>query len=306
MSTRYSGGLITKTPVSPVGPLATGAASGVWTIDQATQFIKANSWPNAGYIPPGQQAYTTPGTYSWVCPAGVTSVSVVCVGPGGQGSGYDSQGSGGGLGWKNNIPVVPGNSYTVFIGTIPPYAFSFIQSGDSYFISPSTVKGGGGQNAGANGATSVGGSYVGDGGGNGGSSFMGASYAGGGGAAGYTGGGGDGGRGTYDTTTSTAGQSGSGGGGGGGSGGRAVGGGGWSGGSGGGVGLLGQGANGTGAPSAPTGSASTGSPGSPGSGGVGMAYGGGASANNNVNGTGAVRIIYGTGRSFPSTNTGNI
>ena len=39
----------------------------------------------AGYQspPPGQQAYTTAGTYSWVCPAGVTSVSVVAVGGGG-------------------------------------------------------------------------------------------------------------------------------------------------------------------------------------------------------------------------------
>ena len=35
---------------------------------------------------PGQQAYTTAGTYSWVAPAGVTSVSVVCVGGGGHGA----------------------------------------------------------------------------------------------------------------------------------------------------------------------------------------------------------------------------
>jgi hypothetical protein len=30
-----------------------------------------------------QQAFTTPGTYTWVAPAGITSVSVVCVGGGG-------------------------------------------------------------------------------------------------------------------------------------------------------------------------------------------------------------------------------
>ena len=29
--------------------------------------------------PPGQVAYTTPGTYSWEVPSGVTSISVVCV-----------------------------------------------------------------------------------------------------------------------------------------------------------------------------------------------------------------------------------
>ena len=28
---------------------------------------------------PGQDAYTSQGTYSWVCPSGVTSVSVVAV-----------------------------------------------------------------------------------------------------------------------------------------------------------------------------------------------------------------------------------
>ena len=33
--------------------------------------------------PIGQVAYTTPGTYSWTAPAGVTSVSVVAIGGGG-------------------------------------------------------------------------------------------------------------------------------------------------------------------------------------------------------------------------------
>ena len=51
----------------------------------------------------GQQAYTTAGTYSWVAPAGVTSVSVVAVGGGGNGySGAytGAGGGGGGLGYK--------------------------------------------------------------------------------------------------------------------------------------------------------------------------------------------------------------
>jgi len=38
-------------------------------------------------IAPGQQAYTSPGTYTWVAPAGVTSVSVVAVGGGATGMG---------------------------------------------------------------------------------------------------------------------------------------------------------------------------------------------------------------------------
>ena len=44
-----------------------------------------------------QQAYTTAGTYSWTCPVGVTSVSVVCVG-----AAVNSLG-GGALAYKNNI-----------------------------------------------------------------------------------------------------------------------------------------------------------------------------------------------------------
>lgn len=52
-------------------------------------------------VPPtGQAEFTTPGTYTWVCPAGVTSVCVVCVGGGGGGSAgsADAAGNGGGVG----------------------------------------------------------------------------------------------------------------------------------------------------------------------------------------------------------------
>ena len=63
---------------------------------------------------------------------------------------------------------------------------------------------------------------------------------------------------------------------------------------GGGVGLYGQGANGAGASGL--------NPGGAGSGGTGKQYGGGASYSSasNYAGGGAVRIIWGPGRSFPS------
>ena len=73
----------------------------------------------------GQSEYTTPGTYTWVCPAGVNDVHVVCIGGGGGGSARPSwatdgvdfgSGGGGGLGYKNNISVTPGQSYTVVVG----------------------------------------------------------------------------------------------------------------------------------------------------------------------------------------------
>jgi len=42
MSKRYPGGFVTKSPVAPT----TSAASGVWTLEQATQYIQAGTWPS--------------------------------------------------------------------------------------------------------------------------------------------------------------------------------------------------------------------------------------------------------------------
>ena len=78
---------------------------------------------SAGPVP-SQQAFTTAGTYTWVAPTAVTTISVVCVGGGGAGGGGSTSpsggagggGGGGALGWQNNITVVPGNGYTVVVG----------------------------------------------------------------------------------------------------------------------------------------------------------------------------------------------
>jgi hypothetical protein len=51
MSTKYSGGIITKSPVTPAGPYETGAAPGVWTVEQALQYTKQGIWPTAGNVP---------------------------------------------------------------------------------------------------------------------------------------------------------------------------------------------------------------------------------------------------------------
>jgi hypothetical protein len=42
MSTQYLGGFITKSPVAPT----ISAASGIWTVDQALQYVKAGTWPS--------------------------------------------------------------------------------------------------------------------------------------------------------------------------------------------------------------------------------------------------------------------
>lgn len=142
----------------------------------------------------GQSSYTTPGTYSWVCPANVTSVSVVCIGAGGGGgefTGY-AAGAGGGLAYKSNIAVTPGSSYTVVVGSGGAYRTT---GGASYFINTSTCRATGGA-GGSSASSPAGGTWTaGDGGGDGGvgGSYNASGFGGGGGAAGYTGTGGAGG-----------------------------------------------------------------------------------------------------------------
>ena len=75
-------------------------------------------------------------THFWIAPVGVTHVSVVAVGGGG------TSGGGGGLGWKNNIEVVPGDTYTIVVGAGGD-AGAMNNGLDSYFISVEIVKGGG-------------------------------------------------------------------------------------------------------------------------------------------------------------------
>lgn len=255
--------------------------------------------------PQGQQAYTTPGTYSWVAPAGVTSVCVVCVGGG-------AVRYAGALGWKNNISVTPGNSYTVVVGA--GSATSFGAGGTSYFISTSEIGAQGGGGISGPQADFIGSGVIGvnTGGGKGG----GENWFGGGGAGGYSGNGG----------APTFGNGGSGSGGAGGAGASLSGSFGWFGGGGGGVGILGQGANGNGG--SVSGSLALGGGGGSagGNGGIGSGYStnGGGGAYGGAGGFGyfddgvdyyesygarsggAVRIIWGVGRSFPSTNTGDV
>ena len=266
---------------------------------------------------PGQsQTYTVSGFHTWTCPVGVTSVSVVCVGGGG--GGYDDiGGGGGGLGYKNYISVSPGTGYTVGVGSFGNNsAYPDSQGGDSFFISTSIVRGGGGRGGGDFERYGVqlpgdglGGTFTGDGGGNGGNGGTGGA-AGGGGAGGYSGTGGAGGGPTQN------GNVGAGGGGGGGAGGEGSYPNNFLGSSGGGVGLLGEGASGA-AGSYAAGGNSTGAGGGSGGGAgangdsgcpaaeSGGDYGGGGGSGNRGNcadegAVGAVRIIWGEGKEFPS------
>jgi len=283
--------------------------------------------------PAGQTAYTSPGTYTFTVPAGVTSISVVCVGAGAGGADASlggTAGGGGGLSYVNSISTTPGESLTVYVGqgtagaqqtgtNIAINRYSYLKRSSTTLASAICDIGG---NANVDSYWYKGGyPDVGTGG------TAGNGVVGGGGAGGYSGNGGLGGN------VQSDGNAGSGGGGGGGSGNGyytdpscntfATGGGG-----GGGVGILGEGSSGAGGTltndgltSVNAGGGGGGSSGGSGSGsgrnangGAAGAYGGGGGgrgeANPGAGSSGAVRIIWAGGsgvtRAFPSTNTGNL
>jgi hypothetical protein len=136
------------------------------------------------------QTFTTPGTNTYVAPAGVTSITVEAWGGGGHGGTRTSVGVGGGGGGgayaKKVITVIPGDSYTLNVGA---GSSSTAAGGSSWFINTTTLlaKGGGSVTdnnmPGANGGSS--GTSIGDvtySGGNG-AGGVNPSYGGGGGAA---------------------------------------------------------------------------------------------------------------------------
>ena len=341
-ATSSPGGITSTNTTSPLSvPGLTGGTSYTFTVvatnGAGTGPVSAVSNSVTAQVI-GQQAYTTSGTYSFVVPSGVTSISMVAVGPGAQTKCNGQGGGGGALAYTNNTAVTPGETLTVTVGTgigicanrpskLARGGTTFVEAGSGFSdFSPTTPgarQGGGSVIVGTGGA----------GGGTGSTSSCPGRFGGGGGAGGYSGAGGGG-----AITQCASGQAGSGGGGGGG-GGRSYacyspgtgffyvrGGGG-----GGGVGILGQGASGAGGTRGLGGCGGSGGGGGqsgtavlvyqcgscryydPKSGAGGL-YGGGAGHDStsaslpySYGGGGAVRIIWpGTSRSFPSTCTGNL
>lgn len=281
----------------------------------------------------GEELFTLTGAWVFTVPAGVTRISMVCVGAGGKGGTYRSGssyrsaggGGGGGLGWKNNVTVTPGEQLSIEVG-----------SGKSGTGHSRVLRGGVVLCAGYRGSDAPtneygwgeGGTYLGDGGGDGGkggnaNSSIGSGGAGGG-AGGYTGAGGAGGGRVRSANTGLwvtgRGEAGEGGGAGGGNSSQDTGSYAGGGGGGGGVGLEGEGnsasargvtrfAGGYGGSGG-----SSGENGSSGRAGAGGLYGGGGGGGDswsvgsgsraaaNSGAQGAVRIIWpGNRRRFPST-----
>ena len=77
----YLGRIITESPRFP----STTQASGIWTLQQALQAIKAGAWPG---IPTNTVIQSFTATGSWTCPDGVSQVDyLVVAGGGGQADG---------------------------------------------------------------------------------------------------------------------------------------------------------------------------------------------------------------------------
>jgi hypothetical protein len=286
MSRRYKGGVISATAITTSSTTATG----VFTLQQQMQAKAASLWPTP--IPPGQQdfiqaTYSVGEVLSWTAPTGVTSISVLVVCGG-------TFNSGGGLSYRNNYAVTPGNTYKLTLGGNGSRSIFYNNAaGDVQACAASS-----------DGAIGVGTAtyYAGTGWG-----AASAGYSSNGpvqygapddtAATGASGLGGSGGNGGSWTSTDPPGAAFA---------------------AGGGIGLLGQGSNGAGGTATFGGAVNGGAGGSGGADGQGAAgksiaanggtYGGGG---NNGNGTPqggktAIRVIWpGTARQFPSTRTTN-
>lgn len=296
--------------------------------------------PSTPRKPRGQRIFRKPGKSKWVVPQGVTSISLVAVGAGGGGAACNDRvpngGNGGDLRWRNDFKVTPGSTLRIDVGAGGTSFRSNIDNLDTpgtdggdteiTYSGKVVLRAAGGVGGRAfnatqppnKGSTNTISKLI--GGGDGGRGGTGAvpeeatAGGGGGGAGGYTGDGGRGGNFGAD------GRDGKGGAGGGGSGGKGTG---TAGGGGGGVGLFGEGINGAGGNTPP--SRANGKSGRTGSRNLhegidltertsfGFNYGGGGggkgefmgaeigrSISNKHGGDGAVRIIWGPGRSFPN------
>lgn len=259
----------------------------------------------------GQTAYTAAGTYSFVVPAGVTSVSAVTIGGGGGGGWPCGAGGGGGgaTAYANNISVAVGQTVSITVAAGGSAATSLYSAG--YAGGYSQVVYAGTTRARANGGSGGFVSPV-----SGGTVATGTGGAGGTGGGGREPGGGGGGAGGYSGTGGTGGNSygpicGTAGAGGGGNGGNAgtyyqccwgAGCGGFI------VRFWNNGANGGGqSVLGLNGACKLYGYGGGGGGASETYYSAYERHTGAAGGGGAVRLIYpGTTRSFPSTNTGNI
>jgi len=114
------GGGLTSNPGTAGGFGARGCVRIIWGNGRSFPNNAGNVDSTGTAVATSQQVYTTPGTYSWVVPVGVTQFSFVMVGGGGagnQGSSTVGKGGGGGGGLTyGSFRCTPGETYTVVAG----------------------------------------------------------------------------------------------------------------------------------------------------------------------------------------------
>jgi hypothetical protein len=186
---------------------------GIKKHDRATG-VQSLSSEQINFAPTGGHTFWNSGIHTWIAPAGVSFISVLCIGGGGGGMYYNSTqgtwayamngGGGGGLAWVNEFPVNAGQGYICIVGaagTGGAYSAGSTAGGESFFVSTTVCKGFGGSPGRYNQDVAGGGyfassSYGTSGGGSGGAADMTSVWyqgpCGGGGAGGYTGNGGTG------------------------------------------------------------------------------------------------------------------
>ncbi len=127
-----SGDYLLETSAGPVTPDFIASVTAVYA-------------PTVGFT--GSIVLSTPGTYTWICPSGVTTVDVQCYGGGGGGGNSGVlQGVGGGGGAyaeRVAVPVTPGTAYTFIVGTPgagQPLAGSPTNGANSTFTGDSSVQ----------------------------------------------------------------------------------------------------------------------------------------------------------------------
>ena len=116
-------------------------------------------------IEAGLPAFTTPGAGTWLCPAGVTSITVECWGGGGKGgstanNGTETGGGGGGAYSRSTLTVVPGITYDFYVGA---GSTTTAAGRDSWFLNATTVMSKGGNSVANNTATGAAGGAAGSG-----------------------------------------------------------------------------------------------------------------------------------------------
>jgi hypothetical protein len=118
MPKRFRGGIL-QARLPEINTSTNFVTDGIYNTADAAQYIGTGNWTGSLKY----QQYGTPGTYSFIVPDGVNTISVLAVGAGGAGDdgnagdGGGGGGAGGACAVASNVAVIPGNTITVVVGT---------------------------------------------------------------------------------------------------------------------------------------------------------------------------------------------